>query len=56
MTPEQCADKWEEICYVLSKSTNQNINEKEFEYHVVKAVETLGWKEYKSEIEYSWSK
>ena len=51
MTPEQCADKWEEICYVLSKSASQNINEKEFEYHVVKAVETLGWKEFKSEIE-----
>jgi len=51
MTPEQCADKWEEICYVLSKSASQNINEKEFEYHVGKAVETLGWKEFKSEIE-----
>ena len=50
MTPEKCAEIWREICFILSKSVSQDMLENEFEYHVVKAVETLGWKEYKNEI------
>jgi len=50
MTPEESAEKWKEICFILSTSVKKDMNEKEFEYHVVKAVETLGWKEYKKEI------
>jgi len=50
MTQEKCAETWKEICFILSKSISQDMNEKEFEYHVVKAVETLGWKEFKNEI------
>jgi len=50
MAPEKCVEIWKEICFILSKSISRKMDEKEFEYHVVKAVETLGWKEYKKEI------
>ena len=50
MTPEKIAETWKEICFILSKSVSPTMNEKEYEYHVVKAIETLGWKEFKNEI------
>jgi predicted Zn-ribbon and HTH transcriptional regulator len=50
MTPEQNADKWKEICFILSKSVSQKMIEKDFEGQVVRAVEALGWKEFKNEI------
>ena len=50
MTPEQHADTWKEICFILSESISQKVNEKDFEGQVVRAAEALGWKEFKGEI------
>lgn len=44
-------DTWEEICFILSENINQNIDEKEFEKEVLRAIEKLGWQEYKNDIE-----
>ena len=38
-------DTWEEICFILSENINQNIDEKEFEKEVLRAIEKLGWKD-----------
>ena len=43
-------DTWEEICFILSENINQNIDEKEFEKEVLRAIEKLGWQEYKNDI------
>lgn len=43
-------DTWEEICFILSKNVNQNIAEKEFENEVIRAIEKLGWLEYRGDI------
>lgn len=50
MTAEH-SDKWAEICFLLSGNVRQNVPEKEFEGQVVRAVEVLGWREFKNEIE-----
>jgi hypothetical protein len=44
-------EKWAEICFLLSDNVHQNIAEKEFESQVVRAIEVLGWREFKNEIE-----
>src|SRR3972149_8884084 len=49
MTKEY-SEKWAEICFLLSDSVRQNLPEKEFESQVVRAIEVLGWKEFKNEI------
>lgn len=41
---------WQEICFILSENIKQNINEKDFETQVIRAVEILGWKEFRKEI------
>ena len=51
MKENEINEIWNEICYHLSESIKPNINEKEFEHHVVRAIESLGWREYKGEIE-----
>jgi hypothetical protein len=50
MTIKQHEDTWKEICFILSESISQKVNEKDFEGQVVRAVEALGWKEFKGEI------
>lgn len=50
MTTEP-SEKWAEICFLLSDSIHQNMAEKDFESQVVRAVEVLGWREFKNEIE-----
>lgn len=50
MTTEY-SEKWAEICFLLSDNIRQNVPEKEFESQVVRAVEVLGWREFKNEIE-----
>ena len=50
MPLNQHADTWKEICFALSESISQKVIEKDFEGQVVKAVEALGWKEFKGEI------
>jgi hypothetical protein len=42
---------WTEICYLLSESIKQDINEKDFENQVLRTIEKLGWQEYAGEIE-----
>jgi hypothetical protein len=44
------SEKWDEICFLLSESVNQNLPEREFENQVVRAIEVLGWREFKNEI------
>lgn len=44
------SEKWDEICFLLSESINQNLPEREFENQVVRAIEVLGWREFKNEI------
>ena len=43
--------KWDEICFLLSDNINQNLSERDFENQVVRAIEVLGWREFKNEIE-----
>ena len=50
MSPEKWTETWKEICFILSKSVSPKMNEKDFENQVVRAIETLGWKEFKNEI------
>ncbi|MDY0096242.1 MAG: type I restriction enzyme HsdR N-terminal domain-containing protein [Candidatus Vecturithrix sp.] len=51
MEPEQYKEIWQEICFILSESVKENINEKDFEHHVLRALEVLGWREFRGEIE-----
>jgi hypothetical protein len=44
------SEKWDEICFLLSESVSQNLPEREFENQVVRAIEVLGWREFKNEI------
>jgi len=50
MTPEKSAETWKEICFILSTSVSLKMSEKDFESQVVRAIEVLGWKEFKKEI------
>ena len=50
MTTEH-AEKWAEICFLLSDDVRQNMAEKDFEGQVVRAMELLGWREFRNEIE-----
>lgn len=42
---------WQEICFILSDSVKENINERDFEHQVLRALEVLGWREFRGEIE-----
>ena len=44
-------EKWDEICFLLSDNIKQGVLEKDFENQVVRAIEVLGWREFKNEIE-----
>ena len=43
-------EKWCEICFLLRESVSSTCTEKEFENHVIRAIETLGWREFRGEI------
>ena len=43
-------DKWNELCFILSKSIKSNISEQLYELKVIQAFEKLGWSQYKMEI------
>ena len=51
MQPQECQEHWEEICYILSESVKDSINERDFEHQVLRVLEVLGWREFKGEIE-----
>jgi len=41
---------WEEVCFILSENMDPKIDEKHFEEKVLRAIEKLGWREYRNEI------
>lgn len=45
------SEKWNEICFLLSENIKQTLSEKDFENQVVRAIEVLGWREFRGEIE-----
>lgn len=45
------SEKWDEICFLLSENFKQTLSERNFENQVVRAIEVLGWREFKNEIE-----
>ena len=51
MDPNLAAENWHEICFFLSDNVSPNTSEKEFENQVLRAIEILGWREFKGEIE-----
>lgn len=51
MDTNSASEKWHEVCFLLSDNVNQTSTEKEFENQVVRAIEVLGWREFKGEIE-----
>jgi len=48
---QEYQEMWQEICFILSESIKNNINERDFENQVLRALEVLGWSEFKGEIE-----
>ncbi|MFC1509258.1 type I restriction endonuclease [Candidatus Omnitrophota bacterium] len=44
------SDTWNEICFLLSENVKPSFSEKDFENQVVRALEVLGWREFKGEI------
>ena len=44
-------EKWNEICFLLSKNHLTDISESDFGQHVIQALRILDWKEYLGEIE-----
>ena len=44
------SEKWDEICFLLSDNIKQSLLERDFENQVVRAIEVLGWREFKNEI------
>ena len=48
---DEYSEKWDEICFLLSDNIIQNLPERDFENQVVRAIEVLGWREFKNEIE-----
>jgi len=45
------SEKWAEICFLLSENIKHTLPERDFENQVVRAIEVLGWREFKNEIE-----
>lgn len=45
------SDMWNEICFLLSENIKPHFTEKDFENQVVRALEVLGWREFRKEIE-----
>ncbi len=42
---------WAEICFILSQSINSNVSENIYEQTVLRAIEKLGWRQFRREIE-----
>lgn len=41
---------WAEICFILSQNINSNVSENIYEQAVLRAVEKLGWSQFRKEI------
>lgn len=50
MEKQDAIQIWNEICFLLSDSIENNISEKDYESQIVRALEALGWKEFSGEI------
>ena len=50
MDSSSATEKWHEICFHLCDNVNPTTPEKDFENQVVRAIEVLGWREFKGEI------
>ena len=50
MDADSVSEKWHEFCFHLSDNITPIATEKEFENQVVRAIEILGWREFKGEI------
>lgn len=44
-------EKWNEICFHLSENVKPNINERDYENNVIKALNVLEWKEFSGNVE-----
>jgi hypothetical protein len=51
MDTNSLSERWHEFCFLLSDNISATATEKEFENQVVRAIEVLGWREFKGEIE-----
>lgn len=51
MDTESIKEYWREFCFLLSETVGSDISEKDLENQIVRAIERLGWNEYKGEIE-----
>ena len=45
------SEMWDEFCFLLSENISPDLSEKDFENQVVRAIEVLGWREFRNEIE-----
>src|SRR4030042_3124588 len=45
------SEMWAEFCFLLSRNISLNTSEKDYENQVMRAIEVLGWREFKNEIE-----
>lgn len=43
-------EKWNELCFILSESINQNLSEQLYELKVIQAFEKLEWSQFRKEI------
>lgn len=44
------SEMWVEFCFLLSENIRPDLSEKDFENQVVRAIEVLGWREFRNEI------
>lgn len=44
-------EKWNEICFLLTKYNNNSISESDFEQNVIQALRVLDWKEFLGDIQ-----
>jgi hypothetical protein len=51
MQQQNYQEIWQEICFILSENVKENVVERDFEHQVLRAMEVLGWREFKGEIE-----
>lgn len=45
------SEQWDEICFLLSDNIHADLPERDFENQVVRAIEVLGWREFRKEID-----
>jgi len=51
MTTEYFKETWQEICFLLSENLPSNISEKDYDTQIIRAIEKLGWSQFKGEVD-----